>query len=61
MLQPKKEKKVKGPFDDLYEERYFRNEKREKVVVRVTLETVVDPVPGKSEKLKLPDDNAHHQ
>lgn len=60
VLQKKKEKKQKGAFDDLYEERYFRNKNREKEVVRVTMTTVVDAIPGKSERVKLPDENAHH-
>ena len=62
VLQKKKDRKNnnKQLDDGLYEERYFRNSKREKEVVRVTVSTVVDPIPGKSERLKLPDENAHH-
>lgn len=61
VLQPKKEKEKKTRAkDELYEERYFRNSKREKEVVRVTIDTVIDSIPGKSERIKLPDENAHH-
>jgi len=59
-LQAKKTKKTKEAFDDVYEERYFRNSKREKEVVRVTLTTVVENIPGKSERVKIPDENGHH-